>query len=635
MKKKTTRLTVLILSVLMLIGTLSGCAGKKTPGEQSKEDGKISISFYAWDRSMFKQFTPWLEEKFPEIEFTFIQSYNTMEYYKDLMARGEEMPDIITCRRFSLNDAASLSTYLMDLSNTEVAGTFYTSYLNVNKEPGGAIRWLPMCAEVDCTMANKDLFDQYNIPLPTNYAEFVAAIEAFEAVGIKGYQTDWYYDYSCLETMQGCAIPELMSLEGTQWRRSYESESEGNPVGLDTVVWPKVFEKYEQFLKDVHFEPGDEELQFSKVTEPYRNGQTAMIRNTAALADNITLEDGTNSVILPYFGETSEDNWLLTYPMCQVAVSKQVEEDEAKREAVMEVLMAMFSEEGQKHVAAGTSVLSYNKEVNISPTDSLRYVQDCINSNHLYMRLASTEVFGISQDVGHKMMTGEYDAKAAYDAFDQQITHYADPDAVEVMFTQKTAYSNEFTEHGSAAASSLMNTIRESLGDQIAIGYSPTVSTSIYAGDYTLQQAKWVLTARNSIYQGEYTGEEVWRFMDWLVNVKEDGSNPIQHRNLMPVTSGMEYTATEYERGKFRLEEVTVNGQPLDKNCTYTLLLVGADNFLEHETFCNCPMPEDLKAKRQAYLVSDFSSQECMREALEKTGQFLAPSEYVTIRQGK
>ena len=622
------RFVALLLVVVMAAALFAGCTGQK-------KDDRISISLYAWDRSMFKELTPWLEEKFPEINFTFIQSFNTMEYYKDLMARGEAMPDIITCRRFSLNDAAPLSEYLMDLSKSEVAGTFYSSYLEVNRESSGAIRWLPMCAEVDSIMANKDLFDQYNIPLPTNYSEFVAAIDAFEAVGIKGFQTDWIYDYSCLETMQGCAIPELMSLEGTRWRMEYESETEDNQVGLDDTVWPKVFEKYEQFLKDVRFQPGDEELTFSVTMEPYYQGMTAMIRNTAALADNITVEMGINSVILPYFGQTSEDNWLLTYPMCQVAVSKQVEEDEAKREAVMEVLMAMFSEEGQKHVAAGTSVLSYNKEVNISPTDSLRYVQDCINSNHLYMRLASTEVFGISQDVGHKMMTGKYDAKAAYDAFDQQITHYADPDAVEVMFTQKTAYSNEFTEHGSAAASSLMNTIRSSMEADLAIGYSPTVSTSIYAGDYTLQQAKWVLTARNSIYQGEYTGEEVWRFMDWLVNVKEDGSNPIQHRNLMPVTSGMEYTVTEYERGKFRLEEVTVNGQPLDKNCTYTLLLVGADNFLEHETFCNCPMPEDLKAKREAYLVSDFSSQECMQEALEKTGQFLAPSEYVTIRQGK
>ena len=627
---KTKRLICLLLAVLMLAALFTGCAGQK-----AGKDDKISITMYLWDRSMLKGLTPWLEEQFPDIDFTFVQSFNTMEYYKDLLARGEEIPDIITCRRFSLNDAAPLAEHLMDLSKSEVAGTFYSSYLEVNRETGGAIRWLPMCAEVDCIMANKDLFDQYGIALPTNYTEFVAAIDAFEAVGIKGFQTDWYYDYSCLETMQGCAIPELMSLEGTQWRMEYESETADAQVGLDDTVWPVVFAKYEQFLKDVRFQPGDEELMFSATMEPFFNGKTAMVRNTAALADDVTSERGINCVILPYFGETSEDNWLLTYPMCQLAVSNTVEKDEAKREAVMEILMAIFSEEGQKQVAFGTSVLSYNKEVNITPTKALQYVQDCIESNHLYMRLASTEVFAISQDVGHKMMTGEYDAQAAYDAFNAQITDYKNPDAVEVMFTQKNAYSNDLTEHGSEAASSLMNTIRASMEADIAIGYSPVASTDIYVGDYTLQQAKWVLTSRNAIYQGEYTGEEVRRFMDWLVNVKEDGSNPIHHRNLMPVTSGMEYTVTEYERGKFRLEEITIDGKKLDDSATYTLLLVGADVFLEHENFCNCPMPADLKEKRHAYLVDDFSSQECMQEALEKTRQFLEPTKYVTILQGK
>ena len=630
MNKK--RMIALLLALVIAAGMLAGC-GKAGAGK--KQDDKIQISMYLWDRSMLKEFSPWLEQKFPDIEFTFIQAFNTMEYYKDLLARGEEMPDIITCRRFSLNDAAPLAEHLMDLSTSEVAGTFYSSYLEVNRETGGAIRWLPMCAEVDSIVANKDLFDRYNIPLPTNYSEFVAAIDAFEEVGIKGFQTDWDYDYSCLETMQGCAIPELMSLEGTQWRMAYESETEDSQVGLDDVVWPKVFEKYAQFLKDVRFQPGDEELRFSKVTEPFRAGQTAMFRSTAALADNIMQEDGISCVVLPYFGETSRDNWLLTYPMCQLAVSSQVEKDAAKKAAVMEVLLAIFSEEGQKHVAAGTSVLSYNKEVNITSAPSMEHVMDVIQSNHLYMRLASTEVFSISQDVGHKMMTGEYDAQQAYDAFNARLTHYQDPEAVEVMFTQGTGYSNDFTEHGSAAASSLVNTIRQAMGDDIAIAYSPVASTSIYAGDYTLQQAKWVLTARNSIYRGEYTGGEVRRFMDWLVNVKEDGSNPIQHRNLMPVTSGLSYTVTEYERGKFRLEEITVDGKPLDDNAVYNVLLVGADTFLEHPTFCNCPMPEDLKAKREAYLVHDFSSQECMQEALEKTKQFLAPTEYVTILQGK
>ena len=635
MKKKSIATLLLALTLALLM--LTGCTGGKDP-VSAKTAGKrdrVSITMYMWDRSMFKELSPWLEAQFPEIDFTFVQSYNTMEYYKDLLARGEAMPDIITCRRFSLNDAAPLAGELMDLSKTEVAGTFYASYLEVNRETSGAIRWLPMCAEVDSIVANKDLFDQYGIALPTNYAEFVAAIDAFEAVGIKGFETDWYYDYSCLETMQGCAIPELMSLEGTQWRMAYESETAEHQVGLDDVVWPKVFEKYVQFLKDVRFEPGDEEKVFSVVTVPFRTGKTAMFRNTAALADDIMKEDGTTCVVLPYFGETSQDNWLLTYPMCQLAVSKRVEEDEAKREAVMKVLLAIFSEEGQKHVAAGTSVLSYNKEVKITPTACMEYVQDCIDSNHLYVRLASTEIFGVSQDVGHRLMRGELDAQGAYEEFNAQITNYVDPEAAEVLFTQKTAYSNDFTDHGSRAASSLMNTLRAESGDQIAIGYASVASSSIYEGEYTLQQVKWIMTFRNAIYRGEYTGAEVRRIMDWLVNVKEDGSNPIHHRNQMPITSGLEFTVTETERGKFRLEGITVNGKPLDDDATYSVMLIGADTYLEHPTFCNCPMPEDIKAKRENFRVNDYTSQEYIAQALKNLKQFAAPTDYVTILQGK
>ncbi|MDY3992540.1 MAG: extracellular solute-binding protein [Evtepia sp.] len=622
----------LLLAAVMAATLLGGCAGQP---ETSGEEGKIAISMYMWDRSLFKELTPWLEEKFPDIEFTFVQSYNTMEYYKDLLARGESIPDVITCRRFSLNDAAPLAEYLMDLSQTEVAGTFYSSYLEVNRESSGAIRWLPMCAEVDSIVANKDLFDQYNIPLPTNYAEFLAAIEAFEALGIQGFQTDWQYDYTCLETMQGCAIPELMSLEGTQWRIAYESEDPDTPVGLDDQVWPKVFEQYEQFLKDVHFQPGDEELDFTPVTVPYREGKTAMVRDTATFAQSITAEDGVTSVILPYFGETAQDNWLLTYPMCQVAVSRSVEEDEAKKNAVMEVLMAIFSEEGQKAVAAGAPVLSYNKEVSISPSPVLQYAQDCIDSNHLYMRLASTEIFAISQDVAHKMMRGDYDAQGAYEDFNAQLTNYVNPEAEEVLFTQKTAYSNDFGVHGSAAASSLMNTLRVANDDQIAIGYASVVSSPIFAGDYTMQQIKWVMTSKNDAYRAEYTGAEIRRIMDWLVNGKEDGSNPIRHRNQMPVTSGMEYTVTETERGVFTLGDLTVNGQPLEDDAVYTVLLVGADTYLEHPSFCNCPMPEDLKAKRQDQYVGNYTNYDCIKDALAITKQLLPPTEYVTILPGQ
>ena len=114
MKKK--RLISLLLVIAMVMTLFTGCGSLKEMIGQMGKDDKISISMYMWDRSMFKEFTPWLEQKFPDIEFTFIQSYNTIEYYKDLLARGEDIPDIVTCRRFSLNDAAALSDYLMDLS---------------------------------------------------------------------------------------------------------------------------------------------------------------------------------------------------------------------------------------------------------------------------------------------------------------------------------------------------------------------------------------------------------------------------------------------------------------------------------------------------------------------------------------
>ena len=621
---------------LAAMTTLSACsAGNDDSAASNSTSGdKIRITFYAWDRSMMKALTPWLEQKFPEYEFNFLLGFNSMDYYHDLLGRAEQLPDIITCRRFSLNDAASLADHLADLSTTEVAGTFYSSYLNTNKEPGGAIRWLPMCAEVDGTVANVDLFEQYGIALPTNYAEFVDAIDTFEAAGIKGYGADWAYDYTCLETMQGCAIPELMSLEGTAWRMNYESETQDSRTGLDDVVWPTVFEKYEQFLKDVRVQPGDEKYELNPIAKPFFEQKTAMLRTTASAADNISSTYGFSTAVLPYFGETNKDGWLLTHPMCQTAVSNTVAQDETKFAAVLRVLQAMYSAEGQRVLAAGGSVLSYNKEVDITSSKALEHDDDIIAANYLYVRLASTEIFSISQEVGHKMINGEYDAKAAYEAFnDQLLSPKKDPET-EVLFTQNTAYPIDMTEHGSAAASSVLTALRATYDADIAVGYSPIVSTSIYCGDYSTQQILWVMAGNYGVTQGEYTGAELLQMMEWLVNVKENGANPIRHRSFMPVTSGMEYKVTEYERGKFHLEEVTVNGEPLDEAATYTVFVAGTDVWMEDENFCNCPMPENLKTKRTDYAIEGADSRSCLNESLTNSKQFPAPTDYLTIVQG-
>ena len=71
------------------------------------------------------------------------------------------------------------------------------------------MNWLPVCADAHGFVVNRSLFEQYDIPLPTDYASFVAACQAFEKVGIRGFTSDYTYDYTCMETCRGFLLPSL------------------------------------------------------------------------------------------------------------------------------------------------------------------------------------------------------------------------------------------------------------------------------------------------------------------------------------------------------------------------------------------------------------------------------------------
>ena len=53
------------------------------------------------------------------------------------------------------------------------------------------MNWLPVCADAHGFVVNRSLFEQYDIPLPTDYESFVSACQAFEKVGIRGFTADY------------------------------------------------------------------------------------------------------------------------------------------------------------------------------------------------------------------------------------------------------------------------------------------------------------------------------------------------------------------------------------------------------------------------------------------------------------
>ena len=255
-EKKWNRVLAAFFVMVTVLSLLSGCDGKNA----EKEDAE-TITVYLWSTSMYEKYAPYIQEQLPDINVEFVVGNNDLDFYRFLNENGG-LPDIITCCRFSLHDASPLKDSLMDLSTTNAAGAVYDTYLNNFKNEDGSVNWLPVCADAHGFIVNKDLFEKYEIPLPTDYESFVSACQAFEKVGIRGFTADYYYDYTCMETLQGLSASELSSIDGRKWRTTYSDPDHTKREGLDSSVWPEVFERMEQFIQDTGLSRDDLDLNY-------------------------------------------------------------------------------------------------------------------------------------------------------------------------------------------------------------------------------------------------------------------------------------------------------------------------------------------------------------------------------------
>ena len=190
MKTKTLRRLFSMLAALVMgLSLLTGCSGKDAERTQKLEDAQ-TIQVYLWSTSLYENYAPYVQAQLPDVNIEFIVGNNDLDFYKFLQQNGG-LPDIITCCRFSLHDAAPLKDSLMNLAMTNEAGAVYNTYLNSFKNEDGSVNWLPVCADAHGFVVNRSLFEQYDIPLPTDYASFAAACQAFEKIGIRGFTADY------------------------------------------------------------------------------------------------------------------------------------------------------------------------------------------------------------------------------------------------------------------------------------------------------------------------------------------------------------------------------------------------------------------------------------------------------------
>ena len=572
-KKKWNRVLSVLLVMVTAISLLSGCGGKSA----EKEDAE-TITVYLWSTSVYEKYAPYIQEQLPDINVEFVVGNNDLDFYKFLDENGG-LPDIITCCRFSLHDASPLKGSLMDLSTTNAAGAVYDTYLSNFMNEDGSINWLPVCADAHGFVVNRDLFEKYDIPLPTDYESFVSACQSFEEVGIRGFTADYYYDYTCMETLQGLSASELSSNAGRKWRTAYSDPDNTKREGLDDTVWPEAFERMEQFIEDTGLGQDDLDMNYDDVIEMFQSGKLAMYFGSSA-GVKMFQDQGINTTFLPFFQQNGE-KWLMTTPYFQVALNRDLTQDEARRKKAMKVLNTMLSEDAQNQIIYdGQDLLSYSQNVNIHLTEYLKDVKPVIEENHMYIRIASNDFFSVSKDVVSRMISGEYDAKQAYQSFNSQLLE-EDAASKDIVLDSQKSYSNRFHSSGGNAAYSVMaNTLRGIYGTDVLIATGNSFTGNVLKAGYTEKMARSMIMPNSLLaYSSKMSGAKLKETVRNFIEGYQGGFNPF-NRGSLPVVSGISVEVTETDDG-YTLSKVTKDGKSIQDNDTFTVTCLAISKHME------------------------------------------------------
>ena len=619
-KRTLQRLFSVLMALVMAVSLLTGCGTKNAENVEKQEDAQ-TIQVYLWTNNLYETYAPYIQSQLPDVNIEFIAGNNDLDFYKFLQENGG-LPDIITCCRFSLHDAAPLKDSLMNLALTNEAGAVYNTYLNSFKNEDGSVNWLPVCADAHGFVVNRSLFEQYDIPLPTDYESFVSACQAFEKVGIRGFTADYTYDYTCMETLQGLSAAELTTTDGRKWRTAYSDPASTERVGLDDTVWPGAFERMAQFIQDTHLTADDLALNYDDVTGMFRNGEAAMYFGSSA-GVKMFRDEGIDTIFLPFFSQNGE-KWIMTTPYFQIALNRDLEQDTARREKAMKVLNVMLSEEAQNRIISdGQDLLSYSQNVPLRLTEYMKDVRDVVEENHMYIRIASNDFFAVSKDVVSKMIAGEYTAQQAYRAFNAQLLAEETPADDEIVLTSGKSYSNVFHANGGSASFSVMaNTLRGVYGTDVLLATANSFTGSVLQADYNKKMAASMIMPNGLMSrQRTMTGAELKETVRAFVEGCEGGFVPF-NRGSLPVVSGIAVEVKE-AGGSYTLTGITRNGQPLRDDDTVTVTCLAAEKQMEALLASESGTPLD----------GDTWVKNRWRDHVSGGGAALAePENYITLR---
>lgn len=255
------RITLAVLTVGALAATTACSAGTAgTSAEPSApQDGPVEITFSSWLRNSAEVVAAFNEAQ-DEVEVTFEEVASAADNYTQLpnQVTAGTAPDVVTVEYPRVADMATQSV-IQDI--TEYAGDLVDSEFPEQVKSlvqfAGSTWSVPLDMGVLTFFYRADLFEQYDIDVPTTWEEYVAAAETVKAadpnVRIGATTLGDPALYAALSWQHGAT---WASVEGDAWKIDIDSEQTAAAAELqqklidEDLVWTDEVEVLNQKQAD-------------------------------------------------------------------------------------------------------------------------------------------------------------------------------------------------------------------------------------------------------------------------------------------------------------------------------------------------------------------------------------------------
>ncbi len=376
---KTKKVLAAIIAATMVATVFTGCGSSSTgdsgtgTGTETGNDTKVE-KVTLNTVSMFGGTDP-NAEVYQEINKEFMAANENITIEDNSQSSDEEWKAKVATDFASGNEPDVIQFFTDATANAIVATDKLMAVEDIKKEypdyakdtlpaaldavtnTDGVQRAIPTTGYWEGLFCNKDLFDQYNIELPTDWASLETAIKTFKENGIIPFAVS-------LNNVPHYFVEYLMLYSAGE--ESYTSVPEIAPA-----EWTKGLETFKT-LRDMGAFPEDTDtVDEAYVIELFNNKQAAMILDGSWRTGGVT--DQENTVVISFPGvenQKAQEGAMVGGISSGFYITKKAWEDPAKREAAVKFVEAHTGKEGvTKYWIAGGSV--GQAAVAVEPVDGM------------------------------------------------------------------------------------------------------------------------------------------------------------------------------------------------------------------------------------------------------------------------